>query len=163
MCAALHRLGLSETLLVFAEHRVFLAGALETHLARLLRAHPEKKLVVEVADIAEAMVAAQAGAEIVQLEKFTPAQCATLAALLAPLPRRPLLAAAGGIHAGNAAAYAAADLVVTSAPYAAAPAEVQVRMLACDCARAAQGGRRQRTSAASSTISGGSVTTRLRQ
>ena len=41
----------------------------------------------------------------------------------------PLLAAAGGIHAGNAGAYAeaGADLLVTSSPYWAPPRDVQVR------------------------------------
>jgi molybdenum transport protein len=41
-----------------------------------------------------------------------------------------LVAAAGGINAGNAAAYAraGADVVVTSAPYLARPRDVQVRI-----------------------------------
>ena len=128
--ASPHRLGLSETLLVFAEHRVFLAGELGVHLARLKRHHPEKKVMVEVSDGAEALAAARAGADIVQLEKFTPAQCAAVAFAFAELARRPLLAAGGGVDAGNAAAYAAAgaDVLVTSAPYFAAPAQVQVRI-----------------------------------
>ncbi|MDU1803205.1 MAG: ModD protein, partial [Bradyrhizobium sp.] len=40
------------------------------------------------------------------------------------------IAAAGGVNAQNAAAYAAAgaDLLVTSAPYLARPCDVQVRI-----------------------------------
>ncbi|MBP7337953.1 hypothetical protein [Niveispirillum sp.] len=43
---------------------------------------------------------------------------------------RPLLAAAGGINAGNAGAYAkaGADIIVTSAPYNAAPTDIQVAL-----------------------------------
>jgi molybdenum transport protein len=43
---------------------------------------------------------------------------------------RPTIAAAGGIHAGNVAAYAraGADVVVTSSPYLAKPRDVHVRL-----------------------------------
>jgi len=49
---------------------------------------------------------------------------------LAAMPRRPLVGAAGGVTEGNAAAHAraGADLLVTSAPYAAPPLDVSVTM-----------------------------------
>ena len=50
--AVMHRLGLSETILVFPEHRAFLAGeSLSDIAARLRRAAPEKKLVIEVGNV----------------------------------------------------------------------------------------------------------------
>ena len=52
-CVA-HRLGLSETVLVFAEHRAFLDEPLEAAVARLRSRAPEKKLVIEVASPDEA-------------------------------------------------------------------------------------------------------------
>jgi len=126
----LHRLGLSETILVFAEHRLYLEESPVQTIQRLRRAQPEKKLAVEVANVNEALVWAQAGAEVLQLEKFTPEAVAACRLAVADilLPTRPLLAAAGGIHAGNAAAYVAAgaDFLVTSAPYWAPPRDVQV-------------------------------------
>jgi molybdenum transport protein len=130
--AVMHRLGLSETVLVFPEHRAFLgtepfAGLVE----RLRRAAPEKKLVVEVATFQEAIVAATVGFDVIQAEKFTPAQIASLAARMAMVaPVRPIIAAAGGIHAGNAAAYAqaGADVIITSSPYLAKPRDVNVRI-----------------------------------
>lgn len=126
--ARAHRLGLSETLLVFAEHRVFLQGDLAQHLARVKRQHPEKKLVVEVSEIDEGLASARAGADIIQLEKFSVEMTAVFVAAARRLPQPPLVAAAGGINATNAAAYAATgvDILVTSAPYFAAPADVQV-------------------------------------
>lgn len=126
--AVMHRLGLSETLLVFAEHRLFLDEAPALTVARLRRAQPEKKTVVEVGDVAEALLWAQAGADVLQLEKFSPAAVAECRAAINALTTRPLLAAAGGVRADNAAAYVAAgaDLLVTSAPFTAPPRDVQV-------------------------------------
>jgi len=126
----MHRLGLSETLLVFAEHRLFLDEAPAQTIQRLRRAQPEKKVVVEVASPQEARVWHDAGADVLQLEKFTPQDVAQCRAMVdAGIPgRRPLLAAAGGVRADNAGAYVAAgaDLLVTSAPYTAPPRDVQV-------------------------------------
>ncbi|WP_066257747.1 ModD protein [Hydrogenophaga flava] len=126
--AVMHRLGLSETLLVFAEHRLFLDEAPVLTVARLHRNQPEKKIVVEVSDVAEAQLWAQAGADVLQLEKFSPAALGECRAAIGALPDRPLLAAAGGVRADNAAAYVAAgaDLLVTSAPFTAPPRDVQV-------------------------------------
>jgi molybdenum transport protein len=128
--ATVHRLGLSDSVLVFPEHRLFLDEPPERTIDRLRRAEPERKLVVEVTSATEALAWAQAGADVLQLEKFTPTAVAEIRAQLdAQLTgRRPLLAAAGGVRADNAAAYAAAgaELLVSSAPFAAPPADVQV-------------------------------------
>lgn len=128
--AVMHRLGLSETILVFAEHRAFLDEPLAATVARLRRAAPEKKLITEVATIDEAIAAAEAGFDVLQLEKFAPADVAALVAQLAATPLRPVIAAAGGVNASNAAAYAqaGADVLVTSAPYMAKPRDVQVKI-----------------------------------
>jgi molybdenum transport protein len=126
----MHRLGLSETLLVFAEHRLFLNEAPPQTILRLHQTQPEKKIVVEVANLQEAGVWAKAGADVLQLEKFTPEAVAACRLVIDRiyLHIRPLLAAAGGIRADNAAAYVAAgaDFLVTSSPYTAAPRDVQV-------------------------------------
>lgn len=126
----LHRLGLSETILVFREHRLFLDGeSLTAIAARLRRSQPEKALAIEVDSLDEALEAATAGFDVVQLEKFTPDDVATLVARLPQPGARARLAAAGGINPDNAGAYAAAgaDLLVTSWPYTARPRDVAVR------------------------------------
>jgi molybdenum transport protein len=131
---AMHRTGLSDTILVFPEHRVFLPDeTLHTTLARMRAAAPERTIVVEVAEEGDAMLAIAAGADIVQLEKFSPEAVARLLGRLnSARPARTRIAAAGGINAGNAAAYATAgaDVLVTSAPYTAKPRDVQVRITA---------------------------------
>lgn len=126
--ATVHRTGLSDSVLLFAEHRVFGGEeALAAQIARLRATCPERKVVVEVADVAEALAAAQAGAEVLQLEKFPPAQVAEVVAGL-PASWHGHVAAAGGITAANAAAYAAAgaQVLVTSAPFTAPPRDVAV-------------------------------------
>lgn len=133
--AIMHRLGLSETVLVFPEHRAFLGKEPFVGLVeRLRRIAPEKRLVVEVNTLEAAIVAASVGFDVIQAEKFTPAQVALLVARMAAIGRsRPVVAVAGGIHAGNVAAYAqaGADVVVTSSPYLARPRDVQVRIGPC--------------------------------
>lgn len=127
--ATAHRLGLSETLLVFPEHRIFLpSGQLGERLQALKREHPEKKLVVEVLNGTEAMLMARAGADVLQLEKFSPADVALTVKQLQQTGLAVLVAAAGGVNAQNAADYAraGADILVTSAPYWAAPCDVKV-------------------------------------
>jgi molybdenum transport protein len=132
----MHRLGLSETILVFPEHRTFFDASADplTALARLRTTAPERSIVVEVLTEDEARCAAPF-VDVLQLEKFSPA---SVARVVASVPKRedgrPVIAVAGGISASNAAEYAntGADLIVTSSPYYARPAEVQVRFNASD-------------------------------
>lgn len=126
--ARLHRLGLSESLLIFQEHRLFVDEEPAQSIARLKRLEAEKKIVVEVADEAEALLWARAGADVLQLEKFLPEQVQACRRLVDAECMQVKLAATGGVHAANAAAYVAAgaDLLVTSAPYYAPPRDVKV-------------------------------------
>lgn len=132
--ASPHRLGLSDTLLVFAEHRAFLEElpAAEA-VARLRRTWPERQVVVEVADEAEALVWMEAGADVIQLEKCSPEVVARVVGRTACLRCSPIVAAAGGVNQGNAEAYAAAGarVLVSSAPYNAPPRDVAVRLEPC--------------------------------
>ncbi|WP_172331497.1 ModD protein [Mangrovicoccus sp. HB161399] len=126
--AAIHRTGLSDTVLLFPEHCALGGeGALAVQVAQLRASCPEKRIVVEVGSRRDALIAARHGADVIQLEKFLPEDVAAAARALAP-QWSGTLAAAGGIHAGNAAAYAesGADVLVTSSPYSAKPAEIAV-------------------------------------
>jgi molybdenum transport protein len=132
--AVMHRLGLSETVLVFPEHRAFLGNVPLTEVVEKLRCGaPEKRLVVEVNTFQAAVELAVAGFDVIQAEKFTPSEIATLVARMKAMGsvwNRPVVAAAGGVHAGNVAAYAeaGADIIVTSSPYLARPCDVQVQI-----------------------------------
>lgn len=140
--AAMHRLGLSETVLMFPEHHEFVRQEpLADVVKRLRRAAPEKRLVIEVKRMDMAVAAAMAGFDVIQAEKFSAAEIASLVAQLKTLAhvqtRRSMVAAAGGINAENVAAYAraGADVVVTSSPYLAKPRDVQVRIMAANAGR----------------------------
>lgn len=125
----LHRLGLSESLLVFPEHRAFLdEGALTDALHALHAGQAEKCVVVEVCDADEAVSLARQGVRALQLERFTPDALAALRARLDAEGLRPLLLPAGGVTRANALDYAraGADLLVSSAPYTAPRADVKV-------------------------------------
>lgn len=127
----MHRLGLSETLLVFPEHLAFVSpGDRAAALSALRRAQPEKRLVVEVGGEDDALAMAHAGADVLQLERFTPDRLAALRQKLHTQGWRVKLAPAGGVTAANAAAYATAgaDFLVTSAPYFAPPADIRVSL-----------------------------------
>ena len=86
-------------------------------------------MVTDVATPEEALT--WADADVLQLEKLTPAQVAKTAAALAVRSSSAVAAAAGGIDAENAADYARAGarLLVTTAPHLAPPRDVQVRFL----------------------------------
>jgi len=130
-----HRLGLSETILVFAQHRAFLGQeSFPALIDRLRRRTPEKKIVVEADTLGEAISIADAGADVVQIDKASPQVVAALRLHCGSLTPRPVIAAAGGINAANAIDYAraGADVLVTSAPYTAPPLDVRVSMEAVD-------------------------------
>ena len=92
-----HRLGLSETILVFAQHRTFTGRAsFSTIIKRLRQRVPEKKIVVEADTLAEAVAITDAGADVVQLDKASPVDVATLRRHCETCTPRPLVAAAGG-------------------------------------------------------------------
>lgn len=126
----MHRLGLSETLLIFPEHRTLLpAGALAERLRSVKTAQPEKRMVVEVGTPLEALQLARLGVvDVLQLERFVPAQVRALRQVLAAENLAVALAPAGGVNLGNALDFAdaGADLLVSSAPLFAAPADVKV-------------------------------------
>ena len=84
-----------------------------------------------------ALAAAVAGFDVIQAEKFSPVEIAALVKRIASMAytrARPIIAAAGGVNAANAAAYAeaGADVLVTSSPYQAKPKDVQMRISAAD-------------------------------
>ena len=118
--ATMHRCGLSDTVLLFPEHRAFGGDdALRGQIAELRARNPEHSIVVEVKTVEDGLIARNGGANVLQLEKFPDAEVARLTARLAASDGpQPVIAAAGGITAANAADYARAGarVLVTSSP-----------------------------------------------
>jgi molybdenum transport protein len=131
--AECHRLGLFDTIMLFDEHRPFLTKLkeLKAIIARLKEYAPERAIMVEVTSEADAFGAAEAMADVIQLEKFAPDMVARVVqGIKKRVDGRPVIAAAGGINAQNAGDYAkaGADTLVTSAPFYAKPVDIQVRI-----------------------------------
>lgn len=128
-----HRLGLSETVLVFDHHLTFFGGfdAFVEQLPAIKSRCVEKKLFVE-ADADRACVLARAGVDGIQLDKVPAAELAVLVERLRSIDPRVTLVAAGGINPQNAYAYAATgvDGLATTAPFSAKPLDMSVRMRA---------------------------------
>jgi len=127
-----HRLGLSETVLVFKQHTGFLGGLdefLKTIPALRARAK-ETKVIVEAENAEEAVRIATAGVDVVQLDKMQPADLQTLVPVLRRAAPSVKISAAGGINEANVAEYAATgvDIIVLSSVYFGKPADIGVRM-----------------------------------
>ncbi|MBO1075894.1 ModD protein [Roseomonas marmotae] len=124
-----HRLGLSDSLLVTADHRAFL-GREPAHrwVSRLRAAQPGRQVMVEARSVDEAVLLAHAGVDVVQCAGLSPEQFAEVARALTDHARRPRLAANGDVTEANAAAYAraGADVLITAAPFAAPPLAISV-------------------------------------
>ncbi|WP_347254737.1 ModD protein [Leminorella grimontii] len=126
----IHRGGTAETVLLFANHRRFFSNPNDWAgmISRLRAQAPEKKIIVEADSEEEAMAALAGQPDIIQLDKFTLPQIRRLQDLVVATSSRCRLSVAGGVHQENVADYAATgvDLIVTSSPYYATPADVKV-------------------------------------
>jgi molybdenum transport protein len=125
-----HRLGLDETVLVFAQHTAFLGGipGLVAVLPRVVERASEKIVLVEVDNLADALAVAAAGAGGVQFDKVAPSALSEMVVAVRAVAPSIRLIAAGGINASNAAGYAATGVsgLATSWMYGGTPADVGV-------------------------------------
>lgn len=128
-----HRLGLSESVLVFRQHTAFTGGLdnfLKTVPALKGRA-PETLIMVEAESACEAIRCTRAGVDVLQLDKLSPDTLAPLVGTVRAIDQRIRISAAGGINADNAAAYAATgvDILVLSSVYFGKPADIGVTII----------------------------------
>lgn len=131
-----HRLGLSETVLVFEQHLAFFGGfnRFVEEMPRIKTRCVEKKLFVE-ADAQRALALARVssdghGVDGIQLDKVPVSELAELVRRIREIDPRITIIAAGGINPQNAGAYAACgvDGLATTAPFTAKPVDMSVRM-----------------------------------
>ena len=126
-----HRMGLSETVLVFDQHMEFLGGFDEfvKHIPAIRSRCIEKKLIVECT-AEQAPILARAGVDGLQLDKMPAAELSGIVEQIRSIDPRITLIAAGGVNPKNAAEYAATgvDGLATTALYTAKPIDMSVRM-----------------------------------
>lgn len=123
-----HRIGLSETVLVFDKHRSLYRdeAAFEAAFRNLKQRCVEKKLVAESESIEEAKRLLALGADVIQMDKCTPDTLRDLVRYTREQFPHAAILAAGGINQKNAAEYAATGVngLVTSSPYQAKTADL---------------------------------------
>ncbi|NTW49388.1 MAG: ModD protein, partial [Chlorobiales bacterium] len=125
-----HRLGLSESILVFRQHTEFLGGV-ERFLGSItaLKARaPEHKIIVETETAEDTLKVAIAGVDVVQTDKISPAELALLVPEIRKKAPSVKISAAGGINKNNAADYAKSgvDIIVLSSVYFGKPSDIGV-------------------------------------
>ena len=130
--ASVHRLGLSDSILVFKEHRVFTDDFLSL-IPVIAERMPEKKIAVEADSAEEALSYVKAGAHVVQCERFACDDLTGFVKRAREINSAVKIAAAGGINASNAAEYAATgvDILVTSWVYYGKPKDIKMRVSRC--------------------------------
>ncbi len=127
-----HRLGLSETVLIFEQHRVFLDGfeALVTKIPELKARACEKKIIVEVESLDEAIRLASAGVDGIQFDKVDASILETWVRALKKINPALILLAAGGVNEGNIASYAKTGVngIATTAVFFGKPADIKAKI-----------------------------------
>jgi len=125
-----HRLGLSETILIFENHLNLIGGreALAAKIPRLKTAACEKKIAVECDTLEQALQAAQAGAELIQFDKVAVEPLIESVKRLKQAFPTLTVVIAGGITPENIQSYAqtGVDGIVLSSVYHAKPADLGV-------------------------------------
>ncbi|MBN2613588.1 MAG: ModD protein [Bacteroidales bacterium] len=127
--ASIHRLGLSESILIFKNHYSFLTSL--DNLGKRLKS--QKKIIgtrtvsVEARTQEDAIKIANAKVDIIQLTNFDPGSICSLKKELLKIHPGIKIAAAGHITLDNVKEYAlcGADILVTSWPYFGGPAGIQ--------------------------------------
>ncbi len=127
-----HRLGLSETILIFQQHINFIGGYQE--LAKIIPQIKavafEKKVTVEVENIEDAILMAKSGVDTLQTDKLSVEQLTEVVKKVRSINPDIGITAAGGINVNNVEAYAATgvDGIATTSLYFGKPSDISVKI-----------------------------------
>ena len=132
-----HRLGLSESILVFDQHLVLIGGikSLANRLVEFKSKVPGKNILVELKGgpslEEEACLLARSGVDGLQFDKVRPEELTGLLKKLRLENPKMIFFVAGGIDEDNIGQYAATgvDAIVTSAVYHATPADIGAQII----------------------------------
>lgn len=128
--ASIHRLGLSESILIFDNHYSFLGDLdnLETRLNERKSLIANKKITIEVKNSGDALKVAKTDIDIIILNRFDVTQIKELKKEINKINPLIKLAVSGGITDSNVKEYAksGADMLISSWPYYADPCDLSV-------------------------------------
>jgi len=126
----IHRQGVSETVLVFTNHRNLLSEPNNWgHIVETLKREvPENKITLEADNFAQFEQMITASPDIIQLDKWSLEDVQAALDLIQSQCKNITLSVAGGVNKNNVADYAklGINLFITSAPYYAAPEDIKV-------------------------------------
>jgi len=125
-----HRLGLSETVLIFEQHRLFMDRPLAEAIPDLKRRALEKKILAEASSVEDAVELCEAGIDGVQFDKLGPGELRDAVLRLRALRPDLVILAAGGITPENAGTYAGTgvDGLATSSIFFGRAADMKATM-----------------------------------
>jgi molybdenum transport protein len=126
----IHRLGLSDSILIFDKHLGFLGGieALQKKLPDIKKRSEGKSISIEALNQADAMLIAKTDIHTLQLNKMESKEIKKLVPEIRKVNPAIRIAAAGNIDLENVKEFAetGVDVLVTSSPYFGKPAEFLV-------------------------------------
>ena len=127
-----HRLGLSETVLIFKQHIDYIGGfnALLAKMPGLKAECCEKKILVETCEFDEAKLLCAAGVDGIQFDKTPAGDLKKIVEALRKEFPKVVYLAAGGVNENNVAEYALSgiDGIVTTNLYTAKPVDIGVNI-----------------------------------
>ncbi len=131
-----HRLGLSETVLVFKQHINFLGGLdnFITGLDLIKAKACEKKVIIETDNLPDALKLCAAGVDGIQFDKVPYKDLNEYVEKIKGINPTVVLLAAGGINESNVEDYAGTgvDAIVTTSVYFGKPVDMGVKILKTD-------------------------------
>lgn len=127
-----HRIGLSETILIFDEHIKLIGGMdkLIEKIPEIRLSSTEKKVAVEAHTHEDGIRLVEAGIDIIQLDKFKAEKLKKFVAEAKGINPKVVIVAAGNIRQDNVAEYGATgvDILATSALYFGKPADIKAEI-----------------------------------
>ena len=127
-----HRLGLSETILIFKQHMAFLGDINDlVQVIKETKANVcEKKIIVEVETIDDARLLIESGVGGLQFDKIPVNDLKIIVDQIRRINPNIILLGAGGVNEGNIEEYARTgiDAIVTTAMYFGKPSDIGVTM-----------------------------------
>lgn len=129
---SIHRLGLSESVMIYNNHYKFIGGfdGLKSRIEQIHNQIHGKTITVEVKNEEDAFALIDAKMDVLQLDKLSPDVLKTLIPKLKKKNPTVKIAVTGGINIDNCADFArtGANILVTSWPYYAHPADFNVNI-----------------------------------
>lgn len=123
-----HRLGLSETILIFKQHMNFIGGVdgLISKFENIKSKACEKKIIVEVDSLEDAIKLGKAGVDGIQFDKVPPSELKHMVEEIRSIDSSITLIGTGGINSGNVEEYAktGVDAISTTWVYFGKPIDV---------------------------------------